>query len=430
MCKKYSLDVLRDYVKNGVKPELKAKIEEHLKICKDCGEKAAKLQKLASAFGRIRDKQKIQAKQAFNSAVLNRFAKHKVRFLSKLFRLAYVPFVAAGTFIIAIFIYTNYFQDKYTQNLRVTLEMVKNFKNISEMKYSGPVFKFILANQVSKYSKDKISIMNLEFVGKVASLGKEDAQLKDVKAFLEDELYRKEKERGELLVVLDKTVYFISKNIFELKLAIADTPAGAGSDIMGKLITEEGKFKKEKDSLLKEIEKKDVSDKIKGYYRIGSMSMQYFDYEFAMDIFEKYKFVSQKDTASADFNIAWCNKQLGKYEEAREEFGLIADSENYKDLCKYQEANTYEKEGKHDIAAVKYKELSAETEDNITGSMAKFNEGYSYLYGLNDPVKAKEIFQELEQTYPDIGISRYVKEHMSKVVEAVLKLVNDQKLLH
>lgn len=424
MCNKYDLDTLNDYIKKEVGAGLKAKIEEHLETCKDCSMKAEKLKKLNVAFKRIKDKQAIKAKSAFNAAVLNRFAKHKENPLTKIFRLVYAPVVVIGAVIIFIFAYSTYIQDKYIVNLRISLDVLSAYSNVIDVKIAKPVTKFILAGQVAKAKKDNISIINLEFIDKIVNIGTDDAQIRDVKAFMFDELYRKENERGALLTALDKTMFFFNRNIFGTSLAVADVSETKNIEIVEKILSEGRRFKLDKQKIVKDFESKTESERMKAYMDLGSKAMQYFDYEGAIEFFEKCKFNSNTDKTIIDFNIAWCKKQLGRYEEAISDFDKISGGGNYKDLCMYEQANTNEQAGKYDAAAVMYQVLSDETSDRIVKSLAKFNEGYTYLYGLNNPDKAKEVFKLIEREYKDMGISQYVKSNILKKVEEKIDFAN------
>ena len=397
MCERYSADVLNDFISRDIKDTLRKEIEGHIDSCESCLLEVKRLTLMKTLLQEIRKKEVITVYPEVVPVVLSKVEDLKKDNSKRLFGFIYKPIFAAAFSLMAVLLYNSFIMDKYISSLNITMDNIDSVESISEIKAAEPVVKFILSNEVAKEKKDTLSIMTLEFVNKVMQESSETAQLKDVRFLLNSEIERKMAERGNILNTLDKIVNFVVGRYLKPASLYASVETSRNNELIEELMSKAEKFGREKDVLIKKANDiKNEAEKAKEYYRLGRTAMKYFDYETAIVLFDKCLSSKTIDSSSVKFNIAWCKKQLGKFQEAREGFSAIDN----KDLCKYQQADIYDREGKFDKAVVMFNELSKETENKEISSLSRFKEGYTYLYKLDDKVKAKEIFSDINNAAP------------------------------
>ncbi|MCQ9206656.1 MAG: tetratricopeptide repeat protein [Omnitrophica bacterium] len=157
-----------------------------------------------------------------------------------------------------------------------------------------------------------------------------------------------------------------------------------------------------------------IDEKQKIFYEIGIIYNQLLNMKEAVKFFTRAVNLKPSSSAAikAQYNVAWLAKQQNDWEKSLGAFskimgegpagGLIFDSI-------YQVAGIYQLQGKYDEFIKLSLKLAEDYRDSPgIASLCLFQAGASYLYDLNDPEKADEIFNLLIKRYPDTSYAKYL----------------------
>lgn len=125
---------------------------------------------------------------------------------------------------------------------------------------------------------------------------------------------------------------------------------------------------------------------------------------------EESKFSEGELKQKSLYMIGWLYRQMENYEEARISFNSMKEQAAG---IVYQIAQTYYDEGNYNKAVYWYRKNVEKQKLKSIAAVSQFKEGYTYLCDLNNPVKAKECFNELGKEYPDTIYAEYVESDLS-----------------
>ena len=111
--------------------------------------------------------------------------------------------------------------------------------------------------------------------------------------------------------------------------------------------------------------------------------------------------------------ISWLYRQKNNFKESEKTLGRIIGENPETGLINdvyYQIASTYYYQGKYEQSVELLKKLveTYRKENPELASLYLFQVGASYMYDLNDPEKAEEIFKQLTKEFPDSPYQRYI----------------------
>lgn len=158
-------------------------------------------------------------------------------------------------------------------------------------------------------------------------------------------------------------------------------------------------------------------------------NMRLMNYGKAIEVYKKVVAAEGVPASLADWarlNIGWCNKQAGKFEEARKEFAEVA---GLKSLGAYLSASTYLGQGMERKAVEEYENIEkaggdnsamaangkmeiSDQENNYISGASQFQSGYLYLSSLNEPEKAKKTFNRL-RGFETAELGNYAKQNLN-----------------
>lgn len=188
------------------------------------------------------------------------------------------------------------------------------------------------------------------------------------------------------------------------------------------------RLKKEADSLIRTIEKHPQFASSDAYYKVGTIYMQLFNFDEAANYFRKvFELFPKRDIAlKARFNLAWILKQQNRYDESLEEFSNIVDESPKSDLVLksfYQIADILYTQERYQEAVDACIRIADDYKGEPISSLCLFQAGNIYMYDLNDPDKAQEIFDRLVSEYPDSPYSKHLTSQKNVVAMFITQVV-------
>ncbi|MBU1726121.1 MAG: tetratricopeptide repeat protein, partial [Candidatus Omnitrophica bacterium] len=199
----------------------------------------------------------------------------------------------------------------------------------------------------------------------------------------------------------------------------------------------QAKLRQERKSLKKQL--LSASPNMAGmiYFKLGEIEMNLSEYESAVENFKNcLKANPPKETAArAEFDMAWCLRQMREYGQGVEVLNNLAQANQGKDMAvgaMAQMANILYSRGQIKEAADLYLKLADDNPQSSLGSLLLYSSGSIYYFDLNDTKKATEIFTRLKNSYPvsmysysPFGLKLVVSEgrafRLSPTREALLK---------
>lgn len=111
--------------------------------------------------------------------------------------------------------------------------------------------------------------------------------------------------------------------------------------------------------------------------------------------------------------ISWLYRQKNNFRESEKTLGRIIQENPETGLINdvyYQIASTYYYEGKYEQSIELLKKLvdTYRKENPELASLYLFQVGASYMYDLNDPEKAEEVFKQLTKEFPNSPYQKYI----------------------
>lgn len=164
----------------------------------------------------------------------------------------------------------------------------------------------------------------------------------------------------------------------------------------------------------REISTGDAEEKQKIFYDIGMVYMELFNMKEAAKFFSRAVSVNPGShmATKSQYNAAWLARQNKDYETSQAMFSQLISENPGDDLVfdsLYQMGAIYHAGGNYE----KFVELALRLADDykqypVIASLCLFQAGVSYMYDLNDPEKANEIFARLLKEYPGTPYAQYL----------------------
>jgi len=155
-----------------------------------------------------------------------------------------------------------------------------------------------------------------------------------------------------------------------------------------------------------------VEDLQEVYFQIGLLSAELYDLEGAQDAYKRVIDLDPRTEIGekARFHLGFAYKLSNNIAESEKIFtqlGLTASTSELRFASQLQLASVKKLSGDYLGAAELLERLAGEATDVTTATVAQYNAGYIYLYNLNNPHKAQEAFeriQELRHKFPNAEI--------------------------
>jgi tetratricopeptide (TPR) repeat protein len=161
------------------------------------------------------------------------------------------------------------------------------------------------------------------------------------------------------------------------------------------------------------IPAENIEKKQKIFYGIGMIYLELFNLKEATKFFKRSIGLNpdSHEAMKAQYNMAWVAKERNDYETSMDGFSKLAkmpDTNLVFDSL-YQVADIQHRRGDYeDFIALSVKLAENYKAYATIASLCLFQAGASYMYDLNDPEKAEEIFARLVREYPDSPYARYL----------------------
>lgn len=117
----------------------------------------------------------------------------------------------------------------------------------------------------------------------------------------------------------------------------------------------------------------------------------------------------------ARFNIGFGYKMQGRYEESENVFKQLSEDFPQGSIAvdsSYWVADTLNSQGKYEEALKQFEQVADKFKDNPIAAASLFRAGYSCMYDLKDPVRAKMFFAKLNRQFGQSGIAKYAIEQV------------------
>lgn len=322
------------------------------------------------------------------------------------FKRTYKVVVVAILAVLFFLGYNTYLVDRSLVNLKKTLESVSNVQSPDDVRNLVSSLDYALLAELSSEQVDSSNIVRLELAKNILSKATDSTQLEDAKFALRQVIKQKESQRPGILSTLDKINTFFN-------------PASAPSpsvDMANEVQLMEEKVKKL-------ANKEDLQE---AYYKLGNICSVLSDFDKAKEAYEKALVYAPSSELSdrIKFNIAWNERRRGNFEAAIAGFEQIARSaskENLITLSWYQIAEIYRVKGDYKKAISIYQNISKGNKESILAQLSELQIANTFLYDLKDPVRAREIFKQTEETFQGTDIAEYIK------INAIPKIISQYR---
>lgn len=312
-------------------------------------------------------------------------------------------------FILAILFflgYNTYLVDRSLENLKKTLENVKNVQSPDDVRNLVSSLDYALLAELSSGQVNSSNIARIELAKDILSKATDSTQLEDAKFALRQVIKQKESQRPAILTALDKI-----NTIFNP--APAESPSSEMSSEVQQL---EEKVKKLNN-------RQDLQE---AYQRLGNICSVLSDFDKAKEAYEKALSYapSSEQADKIRFNIAWNERRRGNQEAAIAGFEQIARNskdENLVSLSWYQIAEIYKVKGDYQKAIAIYQSIAKDNKSNMLAQLSELQAANTFLYDLKDPARAREVFKKTEETFQGTDIAEYLK------VNAIPKIISQYR---
>jgi|GEM_PF-6870802 len=140
------------------------------------------------------------------------------------------------------------------------------------------------------------------------------------------------------------------------------------------------------------------------YYQLGAIKGLLGDFQGSEQAYGRsvelgpYTYIGQK----AKFNLGFSYKMQGKYVDSQKVFEEFSQEFPYNKLAPdsyYWTADSLLGQAKYEEAFVKFEQVSATFKNKYIAPISLFRAGYSCLYDLKDPERAKKYFDKIEKEF-------------------------------
>ncbi len=149
------------------------------------------------------------------------------------------------------------------------------------------------------------------------------------------------------------------------------------------------------------------------YYQLASVKDLLANFESAEQDYRKVVDLGPKTDIGqrAKFNLGFNYKMQGKYADSENVFGQFSQEFPQNKLAAdtyYWTADTLRAQGKYEEALLKYEEAASRFKNTPVAPVSLFRAGYTCLYDLRDPERAKKYFDMLGREFKTSDITGYV----------------------
>ena len=162
------------------------------------------------------------------------------------------------------------------------------------------------------------------------------------------------------------------------------------------------------------------------YYNLGVVKMELEDFAAATAAYKKSMEIDpQTNTGQkARFNLGFIYKFQKKYSDSEAMFRQLGDVFAQTDFGKdadYWIADSLRSQGKYEESVQKFREASEKIKNGPLAAMSIFRAGYTCLYDLKDPERARAFFGELENKFNNLPIAGYSQTKITYDLSSVYK---------
>lgn len=164
------------------------------------------------------------------------------------------------------------------------------------------------------------------------------------------------------------------------------------------------------------------------YYQLGAVKGELEDFAAAAAAYKKSLEIDSQTSIGqkAKFNLGFIYKFQKKYPDSETVFRQLSDAGVKTDLgegSNYWVADSLRSQGRYEESALKFQDVSQKISDESLASMSLFRAGYTYLYDLKDPERARLWFDQLKNKFGNLPIASYSQE---KVIYDLCSVYRDE----
>ncbi|MCF7916296.1 MAG: tetratricopeptide repeat protein [Candidatus Omnitrophica bacterium] len=286
-------------------------------------------------------------------------------------------FVVAAIFFVS---YNHFLLDRTLINLKISLDKTTNIK---EAKGLASILGDAFLQEFIKNDLDASTLAELEFSKVVSEEITDDAQLADLRFFLEKVVGQKQKDRLPILKAVDN----IWANLFPVQ-KIVDRP----------------EIEKKVKKLKRRISLSQGRHLQKVYLEIAGQLVLISEFQEAVSYIDKVLEINPDNLLSqkARLQLGVIYKAQGKFDKAREVFASLEDKlpADLSKFSQYQTAASLYAQGHYQQAAEVFGKMFKQNPAEKISQLSKYRAGLIYLDKEDDPHKAQEVFSELKQKAP------------------------------